>query len=131
MPIAFIIGAGSGVVSAALFASAATATAIAAILFYLTPLPLGLAGLGWGASAAAIAGLVGTLLIALVLGPGPAGAFAAAAGMPIARQPTAGSEDLLSSVGRLTIGCHGCPPALSNRQEFQAGSRLDLSRLNR
>ena len=84
MPIAFIIGAGSGVVSAALFASAATATAIAAILFYLTPLPLGLAGLGWGASAAAIAGLVGTLLIALVLGPGPAGAFAAAAGMPIA-----------------------------------------------
>ena len=75
MPIAFIIGAGSGVVSAALFASAATGTAIAAILFYLTPLPLGLAGLGWGASAAAIAGLVGTLLIALVLGPGPAGAL--------------------------------------------------------
>jgi len=84
MPIAFIIGAGSGVVSAALFASAATSTAIAAILFYLAPLPLGLAGLGWGASAAAIAALVGALLIALVLGPDPAGAFALTAGVPIA-----------------------------------------------
>lgn len=84
MPIAFIIGAGSGVVSAALFASAATSTVIAAILFYLAPLPLGLAGLGWGASAAAIAGLVATLLIALVLGPDPAGAFAMSAGMPTA-----------------------------------------------
>jgi hypothetical protein len=84
MPIAFIIGAGSGIVSAALFASAATSTAIAAILFYLVPLPLGLAGLGWGASAAAIAALVGALLIALVLGPDPAGAFVLTAGMPIA-----------------------------------------------
>jgi len=84
MPIAFIIGAGSGVVSAALFASAATSTAIAAILFYLAPLPLGLAGLGWGASAAAIAGLLGALLIAMVLGPDPAGAFALTAGMPVA-----------------------------------------------
>jgi hypothetical protein len=84
MPIAFIIGAGSGVVSAALFASAATGTAIAAILFYLTPLPLGLAGLGWGGSSAAIAALVATLLLAIVLGLEPAGAFAAVAGMPIA-----------------------------------------------
>jgi Predicted membrane protein (DUF2232) len=84
MPTAFIIGAGSGFVSAALFASAATSTALAAILFYLAPLPLGLAGLGWGASAAATAGLVGTLLIAMVLGTAPASAFALTAGMPIA-----------------------------------------------
>ena len=52
MPTPLIIGAGSGLVSAALFASAATATALAGVLFYLAPLPLCLAGLGWGGMAA-------------------------------------------------------------------------------
>jgi hypothetical protein len=44
MPVALFIGAGSGLISAALFASAATATALAGVLFYLAPLPLFLAG---------------------------------------------------------------------------------------
>ena len=43
-----LLGAGAGLVSAALFASAATGTALAGILFYLAPLPICLAGLGWG-----------------------------------------------------------------------------------
>ena len=55
MPISLLIGAGSGLVSAALFASAATATALAGVLFYLAPLPLCLAGLGWGGIAALLA----------------------------------------------------------------------------
>ena len=38
MAIPFLIGAGAGLVSAALFASAATATSLAGILFYLAPL---------------------------------------------------------------------------------------------
>jgi hypothetical protein len=37
MPTPLIIGAGAGLISAALFASAATATALAGILFYLAP----------------------------------------------------------------------------------------------
>ena len=60
MPIPFIIGAGSGLISAALFASAATATALAGMLFYLAPLPLCLAGLGWGGKAALVSALTGT-----------------------------------------------------------------------
>ena len=58
MPTPLIIGAGSGLVSAALFASAATATALAAVLFYLAPLPLFLAGLGWGTKAALVSALI-------------------------------------------------------------------------
>jgi len=54
MPIPLIIGAGSGLISAALFASAATATALAGVLFYLAPLPICLAGLGWGGTAALV-----------------------------------------------------------------------------
>ena len=59
----FLIGAGAGLVSAALFASAATATALAGVLFYLAPLPICLAGLGWGWMAAAIAALDFTKVI--------------------------------------------------------------------
>lgn len=84
MPIPLIIGAGSGLVSAALFASAATATALAGVLFYLAPLPLCLAGLGWGAMAAMIAGLTGTIIATATLGPGAGAVFALAAGAPIA-----------------------------------------------
>src|ERR671935_1160027 len=76
MPTPLIIGAGSGLVSAALFASAATATSLAGILFYLAPLPLCLAGLGWGGMAALLAALTGTVVVAASLGPATAAIFA-------------------------------------------------------
>lgn len=76
MPIPLIIGAGSGVISAALFASAATATALAGVLFYLAPLPLFLAGLGWGGRAAIVAALSGTAVVAASLGVGTAALYA-------------------------------------------------------
>jgi len=84
MPTHLIIGAGAGLVSAALFASAATAAAIAGILFYLSPLPLCLAGLGWGRSAALLAALTGTVVIAASLGPATAAAFGLTIATPIA-----------------------------------------------
>src|SRR5665648_522700 len=84
MPTHLIIGAGAGLVSAALFASAATAAAIAGILFYLSPLPLCLAGLGWGRSAALLAALTGTVVIAASLGPVTAAAFGLTIAAPIA-----------------------------------------------
>jgi hypothetical protein len=76
MPVALFIGAGSGLISAALFASAATATALAGVLFYLAPLPLFLAGLGWGARAAGVAALGGTAVVAASLGLGLAALYA-------------------------------------------------------
>ena len=80
----FLIGAGAGLVSAALFASAATATALAGILFYLAPLPICLSGLGWGWIAAAIAALAGTVVVGGVLGLAAGAIFAGAVAMPIA-----------------------------------------------
>ena len=79
-----IIGAGAGLISATLFASAATATPVGILLLYLTPLPLYLAGLGWGSAAALLAALVGTMLAGATLGPGIAVTFALAAGGPAA-----------------------------------------------
>lgn len=79
----FLIGAGAGLVSAALFASAATATALAGILFYLAPLPICLAGLGWGWTAAAVAALAGTVVVGGVLGLAAGAIFAAAVAMPM------------------------------------------------
>lgn len=84
MPTSLIIGAGSGLVSAAQFASAATATALAGVLFYLVPLPLCLAGLGWGGMAALISALTGTLIIAASLGPATAAVFAMSVAAPTA-----------------------------------------------
>lgn len=84
MAIPLFIGAGAGLVSAALFASAATATALAGILFYLAPLPICLAGLGWGWTAAAASALTGTLVVASVLGVATGAIFALAVGVPIA-----------------------------------------------
>jgi hypothetical protein len=84
MPIPLLIGAGSGLVSAALFASAATATALAGVLFYLAPLPLCLAGLGWGGMAALISALTGTVMIAAVLGPATAAVFGVSIAAPTA-----------------------------------------------
>jgi hypothetical protein len=84
MPTPFLIGAGSGLISAALFASAATATALAGVLFYLAPLPLCLAGLGWGGLAALFSALAGTLVIAVSLGPLTAVVFAISVAAPTA-----------------------------------------------
>jgi hypothetical protein len=84
MPTPLIIGAGSGLVSAALFASAATATALAGVLFYLAPLPLCLAGLGWGSMAALVAAMTGTVVIAATLGPATAAIFALSVAAPMA-----------------------------------------------
>ena len=84
MPTPLIVGAGSALVAAALFASAATATALAGVLFYLAPLPLCLATLGWGTTAGLTSALAGTLVIALGLGPAAAGLFALSLAAPIA-----------------------------------------------
>jgi predicted membrane protein DUF2232 len=84
MPTHLLIGAGAGLVSAALFASAATAGVLAGIPFYLSPLPLCLAGLGWGRSAVLAAALAGTVIIGLVLGPVLALGFALTFALPIA-----------------------------------------------
>lgn len=84
MPTPLFIGAGSGLVSAALFASAATATTLAGLLFYLAPLPICLAGLGWGSAAALTSALIGTLVVALTLGPGTAAIFAFSIALPLA-----------------------------------------------
>ena len=84
MPIPLLIGAGSGLISAALFASAATATALAGALFYLAPLPVCLAGLGWGGMAALLSALTGTVVIAAALGPATAVVFAISIAAPTA-----------------------------------------------
>src|SRR3954453_21536004 len=84
MAIPLLVGAGAGLVAAALFASAATATALAGMLFYLAPLPICLAGLGWGSTAGAVAGLSGTVAVASVLGLAAGGIFGLAIGAPMA-----------------------------------------------
>jgi hypothetical protein len=84
MPTHFLIGAGAGLVSAALFASAATEAALGGILFFLSPLPLCLAGLGWGRFAALLAALSATVVIAAGLGPTAAAVFALTMAAPIA-----------------------------------------------
>ena len=84
MPISLIIGAGSGLVSAALFASASTATSLAGLLFYLAPLPLCLAGLGWGGMAALLSALTGTVVVAASLGAATAAVFALSVAAPTA-----------------------------------------------
>lgn len=78
-----LIGAGAGLVSAALFASAAVSPALAGFLLYLAPLPLCLAGLGWGRIAVLLAGATATVAMALALGPG-AFVYAASIAAPIA-----------------------------------------------
>jgi uncharacterized protein YybS (DUF2232 family) len=84
MPTPLLIGAGSGLVSAALFASAATAAALAGVLLYLAPLPLCLAGLGWGGAAALASAIAGTAVLAVVLGPATAAIYALSIAAPTA-----------------------------------------------
>jgi predicted membrane protein DUF2232 len=84
MPTPLIIGAGSGLVAAALIASASTATSLAGVLLFLAPLPLCLAGLGWGAAAGLTSALTGTVVLALGLGPAVAAIFALSMAAPTA-----------------------------------------------
>lgn len=79
-----IIGAGAGLVSAALFASAAVSAALVSFLLYLCPLPLCLAGLGWGRAAVLLAGLAATVVMAVTLGPSAALVYAVTIAAPIA-----------------------------------------------
>ena len=83
MPTPLLIGAGSGLVSAALFASAATATALAGVLFYLAPLAalprrarLGRHG------RARLGARPAPFVIAVSLGPATAAIFALSIGAP-------------------------------------------------
>lgn len=79
-----IIGAGAGLVSAALFGAAATGSPLASILLYLAPLPLCLAGLGWRSAAAALSALIGAVVVGAMLGPAIGAIFALAIGAPMA-----------------------------------------------
>ena len=79
-----LIGAGAGLVSAALFASAAVSPALAGFLLYLAPLPLCLAGLGWGRAAVLLAGATATVVMAAALGPAAALVYAVSIAAPIA-----------------------------------------------
>jgi hypothetical protein len=82
MPVQFLIGAGAGLVSAALFASAVVSAALAGLILYLCPLPLCLAGLAWGKQAVTLAGFVGTVLTILVLGASPGLVYAVTVAIP-------------------------------------------------
>jgi hypothetical protein len=70
-----LIGIFTGLVSAVLFASAATGTALGVfVLFFSSPLPVAIAGLGWGWVAAAAATVSGALAI-VAIGSGRAALF--------------------------------------------------------
>jgi hypothetical protein len=79
-----LIGASAGLVSAALFTSAAAAGVFAGIPFYLSPLPLCLAGLGWGRAAVLIAVVAGTLAMAITISASLALTFGLILALPIA-----------------------------------------------
>jgi len=79
-----LIGAGAGVVSAALFTSAAASASLAGFLLYLCPLPLCLAGLGWGRRSVALAGVAATIVMLVTLGPVAALGYALVVAIPIA-----------------------------------------------
>lgn len=82
---AHLAGAGLGLVSAVVFASATTGPfLIRFLLMFITALPIALAGLGWGWRAAALAGGVGALLIALMANPAVAAAFLLTQAVPMA-----------------------------------------------
>lgn len=59
----------AGCASAAMTASVAAFSAISVVLFYLAPLPLLIVGFAAGARSAAVAGVSGSLILGLVLGP--------------------------------------------------------------
>jgi hypothetical protein len=112
MPIPLLIGAGSGLIAAALFASAATATALAGVLFYLAPLPVCLAGLGWGSRAALLSALTGTVVIAAALGVATAAVFAISIAAPSALLTHLAllSRPAIASQGRQVATLEWYPP---------------------
>jgi hypothetical protein len=77
-----LIGIGSGIVAAVLFASLATNTLLAAMLFYVTPLPLLLARLGWGRAAGQLGIVTATALVGFILGLKSALFYGVAIGLP-------------------------------------------------
>jgi hypothetical protein len=80
---ALLIGCGAGLVSAVLFASAASGTLLGLlVLFLLSPLPVAIAGLGWGWQSAAAAALTGAVLTALAISPRAAAFHFLALGLP-------------------------------------------------
>jgi hypothetical protein len=73
----------AGLVSAVLFASAATGTLLGTVvLFFLSPLPVATAGIGWGWRAAAMAAGVAALALTLGLGPRVGFGHAIVIGLP-------------------------------------------------
>lgn len=67
-----LIGCGSGLVSALLFASIASGSPLAVVLFYLAPLPVFIVSLGWLHWSGLVASVVGGAALALAFG-GPLG----------------------------------------------------------
>ena len=83
MPFALLIGLGAGLVSAVLFASAATGTMLGLfILFLLSPLPVAIAGLGWGWPTSAVAAAVGAIMVAITGAPRAGVLYVIALGLP-------------------------------------------------
>lgn len=76
-----LVGIIAGLVSALLFASAATGSALALFLFYTAPLPLYVAGFGWGSFAALLAVATGGLS-AMLIGGLPGLIYAASVAAP-------------------------------------------------
>jgi hypothetical protein len=81
----YLAGAGLGLVSAVVFASATTGPFLVRfILMFITALPIALAGLGWGWRSAVLAGAVGALIILLFSSPAAAAAFVLTQAAPMA-----------------------------------------------
>ncbi len=77
-----LIGIGSGIVAAVLFASLATNTLLAAMLFYVTPLPLLLARLGLGSAAGQLAFATAATLVGFIISLKTAVFYGIAIGLP-------------------------------------------------
>lgn len=77
-----LIGIGSGLVAAVLFASLANNSALALTLFYLTPLPVLLAGVGWGVRAALLSCVTSIILVGVFRGWPAALGFGMCIGVP-------------------------------------------------
>lgn len=78
----YIVGIGSGIVAAVLFASLATNTALAMLLFYVTPLPLLLARLGWGRAAGQLGFVTAVVLVGVILNLRTALLYGVTLGLP-------------------------------------------------
>ncbi len=85
MPAFYLTAIGAGLISAIVFASAATGPLAARfLLFLITPLPVFLAGLGTNWTAAALAGAVGAIAIGLIATPAVGLVFALSQALPAA-----------------------------------------------